>query len=33
MNSIEPKIYKSLAEGKDFDDRMFKEWLEKESDK
>lgn len=26
--SIEPQIYRSLAEGKDFDDRMFESWLE-----
>ena len=30
MNSVEPAIYRNLKEGKDFDDRMFEEWLEKE---
>ena len=30
MNSVEPAIYRNLKEGKDFDDRMFSEWLEKE---
>lgn len=30
MNSVEPTIYKNLKDGKDFDDRMFREWLEKE---
>lgn len=29
MNSVEPAIYRNLKEGKDFDDRMFEEWLEK----
>lgn len=28
MNSVEPRIYKALKEGKDFDDRMFESWLE-----
>ena len=26
--SIEPQIYRSLAEGKDFDDKMFESWIE-----
>ena len=30
MNSVEPAIYRNLKDGKDFDDRMFEEWLEKE---
>ena len=30
MNSVEPAIYKNLKDGKDFDDRMFEEWLKKE---
>jgi SNF2 family DNA or RNA helicase len=29
MNSVEPAIYRNLKDGKDFDDRMFEEWLEK----
>ena len=28
MNSVELAIYKALKEGKDFDDKMFKSWLE-----
>ena len=30
MNSVEPAIYRALKDGKDFDDRMFKEWMEME---
>ena len=30
MNGVEPAIYRNLKEGKDFDDRMFEDWLEKE---
>lgn len=30
MNSVEPAIYRNLKDGKDFDDKMFEEWLEKE---
>lgn len=30
MNSVEPAIYRNLKDGKDFDDRMFEDWLEKE---
>lgn len=26
--SVEPQIYRSLAEGKDFDDKMFESWIE-----
>ena len=28
INNVEPAIYKSLKEGKDFDNRMFESWLE-----
>lgn len=28
MNSVEPMIYKSLKEGKDFDQRLFESWIE-----
>lgn len=28
MNSVEPQIYRSLKEGKDFDLRLFESWLE-----
>lgn len=30
MNSVELAIYRSLKEGKDFDDKMFNDWLMKE---
>lgn len=28
LNSVEPQIYKTLAEGKDFDLRLFESWIE-----
>lgn len=28
MNSVEPAIYRALKEGKDFDDKLFNNWLE-----
>ena len=30
MNSVEPQIYRALKDGKDFDDKMFENWLEEE---
>ena len=28
MNSVEPAIYRALKDGKDFDDKLFKAWME-----
>ena len=28
MNSVEPAIYRALKEGKDFDERLFEDWME-----
>ena len=28
MNSVEPQIYKALKDGSDFDDKLFKNWIE-----